>query len=128
MTSGLEKLLAAEETPARMVESREVCRKAIYELIELAAPPVVSEDRRKPQTAPVHSDFLACLREPYKAALLAPKFAKHPGAEIPALLVAEKGFDGLPHGCGAIPLYGLPRYLVGQLDFPLDPFSPGPRL
>lgn len=60
MTSGLEKLLAAEETPARMAEWREVCRQAIYELIELAAE--IPKERRKSavnsQTAPAHKEFL----------------------------------------------------------------------
>jgi len=60
VTSGLEKLLAAEETPARMAEWREVCRQAIYELIELAAE-IPKEQRKsavKSQTGPAHKDFL----------------------------------------------------------------------
>ena len=60
VTSGLEKLLAAEETPAGMAEWREVCRQAIYELIELAAE--IPKERRKfgvrSRTTAAPRDFL----------------------------------------------------------------------
>src|ERR1022692_2540687 len=68
------------------------------------------------------------LAEFHETAKLAAVFAQHGSVEVLALLIANECLDGLADRGGAVGLYRFSDCLIGEFDFPFDPFGTGPGL
>src|ERR1017187_7199488 len=68
------------------------------------------------------------LAEFHQAAKLTAVFAEHGRVKVLALLVLNECLNGLADCGGAVGLHRFTNCLIGELDFPFDPFGTGPGL